>query len=370
MRQYTPKAPAGWLACAVAVLSLGACGGSADSDLDTSTASRAVAVSLEQAQTKTVRDELYSVGRLTSKNAPTLAAEINARVVEVLVEEGENIARGQELILLDTTATQLSRAEAQADIQRLMASIANEERRVARYRDLKTRDMMPQERLDDAEAKLAVDRATLVAAQARLAIAEDRLSKARLISPVNGVVEKRHVSVGDYVKVGGPLITVTDTHSLRAELPFPETVGAQLASGQRMLLTSPVAPGVELEATIGQIMPQVGMMSRALMVTAEVQNPGSWKPEATVEARVIIDSRPDAVVVPSLSIVRRPAGDVVYVLENPQDRQVRERVVEVGRRENGWIEVRSGVEAGATLVADGAFYLSDGAAIVVREQRP
>ena len=54
-----------------------------------------------------------------------------------------------------------------------------------------------------------------------------------MTSPVNGIVEKRHVSVGDYVKQGGPpLITVTDTQSLRAELPFPETVGSKLQVGQ------------------------------------------------------------------------------------------------------------------------------------------
>ena len=168
----------------------------------------------------------------------------------MLSDEGEPVLEGQELVRLDTTTVELARREALADIQRLEVSIANEERRVKRYRDLKTKDMMPQERLDDAEAKLAADRASLTAALARLAIAEDRLQKAHPHSPVTGVVEKRHVSVGDYLRVGGPLITVTDTVSLRAELPFPETVGAQLEVGQTLFLASTVAPGVEVEAAI------------------------------------------------------------------------------------------------------------------------
>jgi RND family efflux transporter MFP subunit len=346
---------------------LTACGEAEQANDGDSLAARAVSASLAQARTQTVSEELYSVGRLVSLNSPTLASEINARVIEVLVDEGETIERGQELILLDTTTTELSRREALADIQRLKVSIANEERRVERYRDLKTKNVMPQERLDDAEAKLAVDRASLTASLARLAIAEDRLAKARPVSPVTGVVEQRHVSVGDYVKVGGPLMTVTDTFSLRAELPFPETVGAQLQIGQTMFLSSPVAPGLEIEALIDQIRPQVGMMSRALVVTAEVQNPGSWKPEATVEARVIVDRRPEAVVVPLLSVTRRPAGDVVYVLDDPAGTQVREQVVEVGQRQNGWVEILEGLDAGTTVVADGAYYLTDGAHVVVRE---
>ena len=191
-----------------------------------------VAVTVAKARRQEVRVELSSVGRLVSLNTPQLAAEVDARVVDVLVDEGEPIARGQELVRLDTTALELSRREAQAAIQQLNANIANDQRRVARYRDLKTRDVMPQESLDDAEAQLAVNQAALAAAEARLAIVEDRLRKTRLLSPVDGVVERRHVSVGDFAKVGSPLLTVTDTRTLRAELPFPETVAAQLRVGQ------------------------------------------------------------------------------------------------------------------------------------------
>jgi len=347
-------------------LQLAACGGEGG-DSDGAVPERIVSVTLAEARTTDVLIELYSVGRLVSKNAPMLAAEINSRVVDVLVQEGDTVEQGQELILLDTTATELSRLEAQADIQRLKVSIANEERRVQRYRDLKTKDMMPQERLDDAEAKLAVDKASLAASQARLSIAEDRLAKARLVSPAKGVVERRHVSVGDYVKIGGPLMTVTDTQHLRAELPFPETVAAKVRLDQQLFLSSPVAPGLEIEASVSAIRPEVGMVSRALMAIAEIENPGRWRPEATVEARAVVERRPDAIVVPVLSVVRRPAGDVVYVLENLQDNQVRQRLVEVGERQNGTVEIRSGLKSGEIVVADGAHYLSDGARVEVRE---
>jgi RND family efflux transporter MFP subunit len=327
----------------------------------------AVAVTVAQSRLQEVRVELYSVGRLVSRNTPQLAAEVEGRVVEVLVDEGEPVVEGEELIRLDTTALELSRQEAQAAIQQLSASIANEQRRVQRYRDLKTRDVMPQERLDDAEAQLAVYQASMAAAEARLAIVEDRLHKAKLKAPVNGVVELRHVSVGDFVKVGTPLLTVTDTQYLRAELPFPETVGAELRIGQTLYLRSPVAPGLEIEASIDQIRPQVGAMSRALVVISDVVNPGPWRPDATVEATAVVERRPDAVVVPLLSVVQRPAGDVVYVLQGGEEPSVAQRPVEIGARQDGWIEIRSGVDAGVKVVAEGASYLTDGAPVIVTE---
>jgi len=272
---------------------LSACGGDAG-DSDNSVTERIVSVTLAEVRTTDVLVELYSVGRLVSRSTPMLAAEINARVVEVLVEEGDTIEQGQELILLDTTSAELSRLEAQADIQRLKVSIANEEKRVRRYRDLKTKDMMPQERLDDAEAKLAVDKATLAAAQARLSIAADRLTKARLVSPARGVVEKRHVSVGDYVKVGGPLMTVTDTYSLRAELPFPETVAAKLRLDQQLFLTSPLAPGLEVESAVSAIR-AAGNAPAKMSVLSTMATPRKMKtprPPAPIAAAIVATPTP------------------------------------------------------------------------------
>jgi multidrug efflux pump subunit AcrA (membrane-fusion protein) len=111
-------------------------------------------------------------------------------------------------------------------------------------------------------------------------------------------------------------------------------------------------------------------MSRALVVIADIRNPGPWRPQATVEATALVESRPDAVVVPVLSVVQRPAGDVVYLLQDAEPATVRQQIVDVGARQNGWIEIRSGIEPGVRVVAEGAHYLSDGARVLVTEEQP
>jgi RND family efflux transporter MFP subunit len=328
---------------------------------------KSIAVTTAIVETRDVQTRLFSIGRLAAKNAPVLASEINARVEEVLVDEGQSVEAGQVLVRLDTTTFELARREAQAAIEGLKVSIANEQRRVARYRDLKTTNAMSQERLDDAEAKLASDMAAKTAAEARLDIAEDRLARAEVVSPVDGVIERRFVSVGDFAKFGDPIAAVTDTNTLRAELPFPETVGHLLNPGQVIVLESLLAPGVKFEARIGQIRPEIGAVSRALTVIAEFENPGPWRPEATVSAAVVVDERPGALVVPYVALVERPAGMVVYVLDDRSEGRVRQQVVVPGERQNGYIEIVSGLEAGQVVVRDGASYLSGGALVQVRD---
>lgn len=328
---------------------------------------RPVPVTAEVAQTGEVRTRLHSVGRFVSEHAPRLASEVAARVEEVLVDEGEPVRAGQVLVRLDRTAFELARDEARAAILSLEVAIANGERRVARYRDLKSTNALSQERLDDAESALDADRAALTAAQARLAIVEDRLAKTALTSPIDGVVERRHVSIGDYVQPGTPMVSVTDTVALRVEMPFPETVAHQLRTGQPIVLESPVAPGVRQSARIDSLRPNVGDLNRALVAIARIENPGQWRPGANAYATVIVDERPGAVLVPVMSVVERPDRHVVYLAE---DGRARERVVQPGERQNGTIEIVEGLAGGETVIVDGARYLSDGAAIEVRSAKP
>lgn len=358
------------LACAAFTLVLTACGGDTDDSIagsEPEAGARTIMVTLAAAEAAEVREELFTVGRVVSRNTPMLASEINARVVEVLVEDGQSVQQGQVLLRLDRTTFDLASQEAEANIQRLAVSIENEQRRVERYRGLKAKDMVPQERLDDAEATLAVDRASLVAAKAQLAIAQDRLAKTELISPVDGMVERRHVSVGDYVQAGGALVTLTDTVNLRIEMPFPETVGDRLKTGQIMLLESPLAPGLVVEVPVDDIRPQINAMNHSLMVISNIINPGPWRPQATLEGVLVVDTRPRAVVVPAGSVVKRPAGDVIYRVGSRQDTIVQQVAVTTGVRKGDRVEIRDGLEPGSLVVVEGASYLSDGARIAVQE---
>ena len=193
----------------------------------------------------------------------------------------------------------------------------------------------------------------------RLQQAERNLAKSMISSPVSGNVDARRISVGDYVSPGRPLFQLSTRDRLRARLPFPETLALVLRDGLPVRLSTPMAPG-EVMARITDIQPEITPTNRAINVIVDLENPGDWAPGASVTGSVRVALHEDVVVIPVTSLVYRPAGTVVYVLE---DGRARERPVVAGLRQSGVIEILKGLSAGEPVAVDGAGFLTDGAAV-------
>ena len=175
-----------------------------------------------------------------------------------------------------------------------------------------------------------------------------------------GWIEKRFVSKGDFVKTGSPLFLLVTDKYLRIVLPFPENVAISLAIGQQVRLTSPLSHDKIIEATIDQIRPAVNIHSRAIEVIIYLENPGAWRPGGTINGTVIIDQHANGILVPARSVVRRPAGDVIYQIENGGARQ---KVVTVGSRQGNLVEILDGLSGDEKIIVDGAGFLTDGATV-------
>jgi RND family efflux transporter MFP subunit len=158
-------------------------------------------------------------------------------------------------------------------------------------------------------------------------------------------------------------VTIVGKESIRAVLPFPERLVGLLKPGLEVTLEQPARPGEKVQGTITEVRPMVGTNNRAVEALVELPVGSEWPPGGTVSARVVLAAR-DGVVVPAASVVRRPAGDVVYVANGEK---VAERKVTVGIRTPQQAEILSGVNAGENVVVAGAGFLTDGALIAPRE---
>jgi RND family efflux transporter MFP subunit len=196
---------------------------------------RKTPVTVAQAATQRVDAVESTVGRLEADSAPALAAETSGRVVRLFVDGGSKVTRGQVLAELDGEPQRLAVASARASVQRLEALQANQARTVQRYQELRSK-AVSESMLEDAVAQLSARQAELNDARARLAEAEYRLDRTRIRSPADAIVERRLISVGDFVSPGMAVVTIVGRGDLKAVLPFPERLSGQLASGLAVTL--------------------------------------------------------------------------------------------------------------------------------------
>jgi RND family efflux transporter MFP subunit len=319
--------------------------------------------------TSVVRDTVViteeSMGWIETKVNPEVAAEVSGRIQEIFVDTGQTVESGVPMVTIDSEHLKIEKQALQSEVDRLEALIANQKRTVERYRNLLAKKSTSQERFDNAEVKLITLREQLQGALSRLADNKRRMAKTSVLAPVGGWIEKRFVSEGDFVKEGTPLFLLVTDQFLRIVLPFPESVAASLATGQQVKLTSPLSGNRVIEAKINQIRPAVNIHSRAVEVIIYLENPGGWRPGGTINGTVIIDRHTNGMLVPAQAIVRRPAGKVVYQIENNTAHQ---RQVSTGRRQGDLVEIINGLSGDERIIVDGAGFLTDGAAVVEKQQ--
>jgi RND family efflux transporter MFP subunit len=330
-------------------------------DTPTGPEERATPVTTATATARDVEDVERSIGRLVADARPSIAAETSGRIRAVNADIGDPVAAGDLLAEIDDEVQRIAVQSAQAERTRLQALLDNERRRVRRLEGLAERQSIAQDQLDEAETAVASLTAQLEAARARLEDAQYQLRQTRIVSPVDGRIEARLISVGDYVAPSMPVFRLIAGQALQARLPLPEHLQGGVSVGQPVELFVPARPEERISAEVSDIRPSVGEGSSAIELVVYVDDQPGWRAGGSVSARVIL-SRHEGVVVPPVSVVRRPAGDVVYVIEG---QRVRQQPVTIGIRGAGWVEVLEGLQAGDRVAADGAGFLTDGARVTV-----
>jgi len=326
-------------------------------------AARAVLVNTAVAQPVTLEVYEQVVGSLENVMDPKISAEVAGRVTRVLGFTGKKVKRDELLAEIDAQDFEIQSRGDAAETKRLQALLANQERIVERQQKLVEQGFISQNALDEALAQRAVLREQISAARARADSTGRSLGKTKVTAPIDGEIETQVIAPGDYVKVGDPLFTLVGMQRMRAHLLFPENAANRIRPGLKVSLESPAAPGRAVETAIDEIKPTVNAGNRALDAIVRFDSDdGAFRGGGSVNARVVVEVKKDALMVPEHAVVLRPAGKVVYLVANGRATQ---RAVETGLKQDGLQEIVKGLQPGEVIATDGAGFLSDGAAVTL-----
>ncbi len=326
---------------------------------------RSIPVTFTKAKMEELTVTVTALGTLESPHTPRISAEVAGKLLIVTVDEGDRVKPGQVLAKLDTELYQIELTKVEADLQRLQAVISNQQTNVQRLYTLLKKQTVPQHDYDGAQTELAISEAQVLGLQARLKEIHYYLGKSNILSPIQGAIRQRLVTVGDFVQPGTPLFQLVVTDQLRARLFLPETIAPQIKIDLPVTLSLGMETTSVITATISRLNPVLETGNRALEVLVEFTNEQDWKPGYTAKGLITLEKH-HSVLVPEISVVKRLIGEVVYLVKNNQATQ---RSVKTGIRKDGLVEILEGVSVGEAIVVDGAHFLSDGATIDIRGEK-
>ncbi|NDY91576.1 efflux RND transporter periplasmic adaptor subunit [Ideonella livida] len=309
---------------------------------------------------------LPAAGVIAAWQEAVVAAEgAGGRLVEVAVQVGDKVRKGQVLARLATETLQADLAQSRAGLAEAQAVAAEARANAARARELAPGGAISQQAAQQAYTAEATAAARVESVKARLAADELRLSQAQVLAPDDGVISARLAVVGGYAGTGQELFRLIRRERLewRAEVPAAEL--GRLKPGLKARLTTP--SGEVVAGTVRQVAPTVEPATRQGLVYVDLAPGGGARAGMHARGEFVLGERP-ALVLPQAALVARDGFQ--YVLEVGADQRVRSRKVQVGRRLGGEVEILSGLGAQARVVAAGGAFLTEGDLVKVVGQAP
>lgn len=304
-------------------------------------------VDVDTARRETVVDAVRATGRIEPMQAIELRPDEQGRIVELLFQEGQSVEKGAALIKIDDAMlkAQAERATADRDLTK---------QNLDRVRRLRAENATSTADLERAEA-------TARSAAAALSLLQLQIERTTVRAPFTGVVGQRFVNVGDYVTSATNLLTLQTTDPQRAVIEVSERHAGQLRPGQTVQFSVAAQPERVFRATVEFVDPVVQNAGRTITVKARAANPSNvLKAGMFIEARLATTARPNATVIAEDAVQPLRSANVVWAVV---DGKAARRVVEIGTRTRGLVEILSGVNAGDVVVVGGLERMQEGMAV-------
>ncbi|KTF70319.1 secretion protein HlyD [Sphingomonas sp. WG] len=299
------------------------------------------------------------------------------QVLQVLVEAGQRVTRGQPLLrLASPDLVDARNALRNAAAQRASAEEALNLARanLARQKAITETAGGAMKDYLQAQADFVAAQSAARQAESALRAAQDRLAlfgnaggsgtSATITypSPVSGIVADRAVAPGQYLGTGttNPVMTITDPARVWLVAQLPEGEAAAIRLGDQVTVTTPALPGRSFSATIDNVAAGLDPVTHRLPVRASIANPdGALKPQmfAAFTIRQPIGSGAPGVLVPAVAVIHE--GDSARIWVRDASGLLIGRPVTIGETEAGFTRVLSGLKPGEQVVTHGALFVNE-----------
>lgn len=333
---------------------------------------RAVSVVATKAVTGDMPTYLSGLGTVTPLNSVAVKSRVDGQLMRVLFREGDTVSTGALLAEVDPRPFQVQLSQAEAQLAKDQAALKNAQVDLQRYEVLNQQDSISKQQLDTQAALVRQDQAALKVDQAQIDNAKLQLTYSRITAPISGRVGLRLVDPGNIVHASDAngIVVITQLEPIAVIFTIPEDSLPQVqqalkASHQLAVeaydrdLQHNLATGTLL-TTDNQIDPTTGTVK--LKATFPNKDSALF-PNQFVNAKLLVATLHNAVLIPNAAIQHSPQSAFVYVVK--PDNTVEMRNVQLQANDGQETAISQGLSAGDVVVTDGMDKLQPGAKVVV-----
>ncbi|SDG24391.1 efflux RND transporter periplasmic adaptor subunit [Paraburkholderia phenazinium] len=285
------------------------------------------------------------------------------------VDIGAQVKQGQLLADLDTPEIDQELAQAVAQRDQINSSLGLAKSSYERWQQLRQRDAVSQQELDERQSSYTQGVANLAAADANVQRLRQLESFKRIVAPFAGVVTQRNVDVGDLIDAGSgtsrALFALAQSDPLRVYVQLPQAYAQNVAVGKQVVVTQAELPGQQFHGTITHIAGAIDVPTRSLQIEVRLPNPdGALRPGAYVQVAVPATAHAD-IMVPGNALLFRAEGPRMAVVDSNGVVHLHKIVIAQDLGQS--LEIESGIEPTDKIIINPSDSIADGDHVRVQQ---
>jgi len=315
---------------------------------------------------------LGAIGTVQPIVTATVRTQLAGTLFSLNFTEGQQVAKGQVLAQIDPRPYQLALAQAEANLTRDESTLDQARADLERYRTLLSQDSIARQQVDTQAATVKQLEGTVGADRAAIGTAKLNLNYTAITAPVSGKAGLRQVDIGNYLTPGDAngIVVITQTAPIDVSFTISQTqlppVQEQLARGNKLSVAATDQSG-QRELAKGEFLTfdnQIDATSGTVRAKARFANEdGRLFPNQFVNVTLVVETLQQAVTVPIASVRHGAQGDFVFVLQ--PDQTVKLQLVQVAQISGQMVVIAKGLEAGQTVITEGADNLDNGSRVML-----
>jgi len=334
------------------LMSVTACNQKKDSPVSGPRRAGAVSVEAIVIKTDSLSNIINTTGTLLANEKVDLRNEVTGRVTDIFFSEGSTVNKGMVLLKIDDR-----------DLQAQLSKISVQEKK-ARDDEFRKGKLWEIKAISQEEYDIALNELKSVEAERK--ILEAQIAKTVIVAPLTGKIGLRHVSPGSYIPSNSLVATLQSIDPIKIEFSVPEKYNTLIHEGMSLSFTVDYSP----DTFTGKVYASesgIDTGTRTIMVRATCPNPrGVLVPGAFARINLVLEEVPDAILVPSESIVGDINGSNVFLIVQGKAKSVR---IQTGIRTEKDVQIIKGLQPGDSLIVTGLLQISDGTPVTAKGSR-